>query len=137
MAHTRPSTTWSARAIAGRPLLKAITSLWVSCHSQRRKKSACASARPLASTKKIISAPVEVPIATKPAMMASDSQRRRKPRPRSSVAAEGEDCILSSNEILVHPERTPIRGLLATGPREEHDARRQQEKQAATNPHDQ
>ena len=35
---------------AGRPLLNATTSLWVSCHSQRRKKSACESARPLAST---------------------------------------------------------------------------------------
>src|SRR3984893_6532895 len=122
MAQTRPSSTCSASAIAGRPLLNAITSLWVNCHSQRRKKAACASASPLASTKKTINAPVEVPIATKPAMMASDSQRRRRPWARSRGVATAEDCILLANDLLVHPEGPPIRGLLAAGPREKHHA---------------
>src|SRR2546423_9343667 len=115
-----PSTMCRMIAMAGVPRLNDTTSLCVSCHSQRRTMSPFASAAPLAAMYATISAAVEVPMATKPAMIASDSQWRRT------------FMIFSSGGS----HRSSTGRLLTRGPHKEDDCRRDQEVQAAADPHD-
>src|SRR5690348_7790791 len=87
------------------------------------------SAAPLASTYATINTPVEVPIATKPAMVASENQRARGPR--STIAVD------SMAAFLVNSNGASVGCFFAGGPGEEHDASGQQEVHATTDPHDQ
>src|SRR5919108_848231 len=89
--------------------------------------SRCESPAPLASTKAMTSAASDAPVATKPAMMESASQRSRG-APRAGACS-----VLMSD----HPHRTPVGRLLAAGPDEEYDRGRKQEVDAAADPHQQ
>src|SRR5215467_2652767 len=77
-------------------------------------------------------AAVDAPIATKPAMTASENHRSRGCDRRSSVAV--------ASVISAHPQGNsgpPIGCFLAAGPGKEHDASGYEEIHAATDPHQQ
>src|ERR1051325_1993005 len=95
--------------------------------------SPCESAAPLARAYAIISAAVEVPIATKPAMIASDNQRSRS---RSRGRRSSVVWVIVSTHPLGHA-RASIGRLFAGRPRKKDHTRRDQEVQAAAHPHDQ
>src|SRR5919198_4140393 len=79
-----------------------------------------------------MSAPVDAPIATNPAMTAPESQRRRGPALCSIAADDSTTCTSS-----VHLDGSPISGLFAARPCEKDHTRRDQKVQAATHPHQQ